>query len=110
MWRENAEEDRPPRWWGCTNGSMRGRCFRWAVVLGLTLGLTRNERREVNFSEKVDDLEKELMGHGRTHIFQGRRQVLLLDYNAVEGTGAVLSRFTMRQRIYSAADENPAVV
>ena len=72
MWRENAEGDSPSRWWGCTNGSMRGRCFRWAVVLGLTLGLTRNERREVNFSEKVDDLEKELMGHGRTPILPGK--------------------------------------
>ena len=51
---------------------MCGRCFRWAVVLGLTLSLMRNERREVDFSEKVGVLEKELVWHRRVSSIPGR--------------------------------------
>ena len=41
---------------------------------------------------------------------EGQGATLLLDYNAVEGTGAVLPHSTMRRRIYSAADEDLVAV
>ena len=100
-----------PRRWGCTNCPMRGHCFRWALVLGLNLGLTRNERREVDFSEKVGELEKELVCHGRTPSIPGRLPSATAGLQSRGGGGRrPTSLYDEAADIYSSADEDLAVV
>ena len=90
---------------------MRGHCFRWALVLGLNLGLTRNEWREVDFSEKVGKLQKEFVCHGRTPSIPGRLPSATTGLQSRGGGGRrPTSLYDEAVNIYSSADEDLAVV
>ena len=90
---------------------MRGHCFRWALVLVLNLGLTRNEWREVDFSEKVGKLQKEFVCHGRTPSIPGRLPSATTGLQSRGGGGRrPTSLYDEAVNIYSSADEDLAVV
>ena len=89
----------------------RGHCFRCALVLGLNLGLTRNERREVDFREKVGELEKELVWHGRTPSIPGKVPSATAGLHSRGGDGRrPTSLYNEAADMYSSADEDLAAV